>query len=162
MTTWPKDTMEAKIVFYGDPRGPHGADPSWITANLARITPPFQMHYAGQPIKSISVHHKIADAVMAAFKDIWDQCGHDRAKVDATGASDWGGCFNYRLIAGSHNMSNHSFACAVDLAPKTNGFNTGHGSIGNIVVDAFKKQGALWGGDYKGRTDPMHFEFVSR
>ena len=30
------------------------------------------------------------------------------------------------------------------------------------VIDAFKRQGALWGGDYKGRTDPMHFEFCSR
>ena len=27
--------------------------------------------------------------------------------------------------------------------------------------DAFKRQGARWGGDFKKRTDPMHFEFVS-
>ena len=31
----------------------------------------------------------------------------------------------------------------------------------SIVVDAFKRQGARWGGDFKKRTDPMHFEFVS-
>ena len=30
------------------------------------------------------------------------------------------------------------------------------------MVDAFKAQGALWGGDYHGCTDPMHFEFCSR
>jgi hypothetical protein len=30
------------------------------------------------------------------------------------------------------------------------------------VVACFKAQGALWGGDYHGRTDPMHFEFCSR
>jgi hypothetical protein len=27
------------------------------------------------------------------------------------------------------------------------------------VVAAFKRQGARWGGDYRGRKDPMHFEF---
>jgi len=30
-----------------------------------------------------------------------------------------------------------------------------------LVIDAFKHQGARWGGDYRGRKDPMHFEFVS-
>lgn len=161
MTNWPKDNMAAKIAYYGDPRGPHGASPAWESANLVRMIPPFQMHYAGQAIKTITVHKKIAGAVMAAFNDIMEQCGHDQSKVDATGASDWGGCFNYRVIAGSSNLSNHSFGCAVDISPRTNGFNAGHGTIGNMVVDAFKKQGALWGGDYH-RTDPMHFEFVSR
>lgn len=162
MSQWPKDTMTAKIAFYGDPRGPHGVDPKWQAANLIRITPPFQMSYAGQPIKTITVHKKIANAVQAALGDILAACGGDQEKVDRTGASDWGGCFNYRVIAGSSNLSNHSFGCAIDLSPRTNGFNTGNGTINSIVVDAFKRQGAFWGGDYKGRTDPMHFEFVSR
>lgn len=162
MSAWPKDNMAAKVAFYGDPRGPHGANPRWEAANLIRIKTPFQMYYAGQPIKSITVHKKIADAVKAAFAEIWAARGQDQAAVDKTGASDWGGCFNYRVIAGSANLSNHSFGCAIDLSPRTNGFNAGKGTINSIVVDAFKRQGALWGGDYKGRTDPMHFEFVSR
>jgi hypothetical protein len=33
-------------------------------------------------------------------------------------------------------------------------------TLGNIVVATFKAHGARWGGDYKGRKDPMHFEFV--
>lgn len=162
MTAWPKDNMAAKVAFYGDPRGPHGADPKWEAANLVRIVPPFQMSYAGKPIKTITVHKKIMNAVTDAFLDIWEACGRDQKKVDKTGASDWGGCFNYRVIAGSSNLSNHSFGCAIDLSPRTNGFNTGKGTINSIVVDAFKRQGAFWGGDYKGRTDPMHFEFVTR
>jgi hypothetical protein len=108
------------------------------------------------------VHKKIAPALDAAFKEIWAACGQDQIKLDATGASAWGGCFNIRNIAGSNNWSNHSWACAVDLDPDHNGFNTGHGHMQPIVINAFKRQGALWGGDYKGRTDPMHFEFVSR
>jgi hypothetical protein len=160
---WPKDTMDAKIAFYGDPRGPHGESPKWRAANEKRIVPPFQMFFAGKKLKSIAVHKKIADAVEAALEEIWEACGKDQTKVDKSGASDFAGCFNFRVIAGSkpQRLSNHAFGCALDLSPKTNGFNAGKGTISNIVVDAFKKQGARWGGDFKKRTDPMHFEFVS-
>lgn len=162
MAKWPKDNMASKIAFYGDPRGSVGRDnPKWMAENLVKITPPFQMYYTGKPIKTLTVHKKCADAFMAAFNDIWSICEHDQKKVDKTGASDYAGCYNLRVIAGSHNLSNHSFACAIDLSPKTNGFGAKKGTIGTVVVDAFKKQGARWGGDYRGRTDPMHFEFVS-
>jgi hypothetical protein len=162
-STWPKDTMEAKIAFYGDPRGPHGESPTWRSKNEARIKPPFKMFFAGKEVKSIAVHKKIADAVTAALNEIWENCDKDQKTVDKAGASDYAGTFNFRVIAGSNppRLSNHSFGCAIDLSPKTNGFNTGKGTISNIVVDAFKRQGARWGGDFKKRTDPMHFEFVS-
>jgi hypothetical protein len=156
-TIWPKDTMAAKIAFYGDPR-----TRGWEGANLINIIPPFQMYYDKHPIKYIRVHKKCASAFLAAFNEIADKCGHDQKKIDKTGASDYAGCFNLRKIAGSNSLSNHSWACAIDLSPATNGFNTKKGTISNIVVDAFKRQGARWGGDYVGRTDPMHFEFVSR
>jgi hypothetical protein len=58
--------------------------------------------------------------------------------------------------------SNHAYGAAIDFDADHNGFNTGHGTIPQIVIDAFKKQGALWGGDYKIRTDPIHFELCSR
>lgn len=119
------------------------------------------MYYAGKPIKTITVHKKCADAFMAAFNDIWEACGKDQKNVDKTGASDYAGVYNYRVIAGSGNLSNHSFACAIDLSPKSNGFYVTKTTLGNVVIAAFKKQGARWGGDYKGRKDPMHFEFVS-
>jgi hypothetical protein len=161
MTIWPKDTEAAKNAFYGNPRGPHGENPRWRSASETRITPPFQMFYAGKPIKTITVHKKIADAVSVALNEIWDKCGKSQKTVEKTGAHDWAGCFNYRVISGSNRLSNHSWGCALDLSPKTNGFNM-KGTISRIVVDAFKRQGAFWGGDYKGRKDPMHFEFVSR
>jgi hypothetical protein len=155
-TKWPNDTTAAKNAFYGDFHGK-----AWSSINLVQIVPPFKMFYDKKPLKGITVHRKVADAMMAAFTEIWDACDHDQAKVDKTGASDYGGCFNIRSIAGSNNYSNHSWACAIDLAPSTNGFNM-KGTLPSIVITAFKRQGALWGGDYKGRKDPMHFEFVSR
>ena len=153
---WPKDTTTAKNAFYGDFHSP-----GWASLNLIQIVPPFVMRYEGKPLKGITVHRTVAPAMMAAFTEIWEKCGKDQAKVDKTGASDYGGCFNIRNIAGSNNWSNNSWACAIDLSPATNGFNM-KGTISNIVVDAFKRQGALWGGDYVSRKDKMHFEFVSR
>lgn len=157
MATWPKDTTAAKNAFYGNFKLR-----SWQASYLTRIQPPFTMFYDKKPMKTgLLVNKMCADAMLAAFNEIWDKCGHDEKKVAATGASDFGGCFNIRAIAGSSNYSNHSWACAIDLSPASNGFNM-KSTLSNIVVDAFKRQGAFWGGDYKNRRDPMHFEFVSR
>ena len=156
MNIWPKDDTADKNAFYGNFN-----DRFWANDYLIHINPPFQMYYEKRPIPSLLVNKKCAAAMMAAFTEIWDKCGHDQAAVDKTGASDFGGCFNIRAIAGSNNYSNHSWACAIDLSPSTNGFNMA-GTISDIVVQAFKNRGALWGGDYVHRKDKMHFEFVSR
>lgn len=162
MIKWPKDNVPSLIAFYGDPRGANGHEnPHWRENVEMRIVPPFQMYYEHKPLKSIAVHKKCAGAMMAAFYEIFDKCEHNQKLVDKTGASDFAGCFNFRFIAGTTRLSNHSFGCAIDLSPATNGFYM-KGTISNIVVAAFKRQGARWGGDYKsGRRDPMHFEFVS-
>ncbi len=158
MSLWPHDDTASKNAFYGDFRSPR-----WGDKNLVHMLPPFMMYYDKQPMHhGILVHRLIVPALTAVFQEIWDKSNHDQATVDRLGASDWGGCYNPRQIAGSNNWSNHSWACAVDISPTTNGFNTGHGTLSNTVVDAFKRQDFLWGGDYHGRTDPMHFEATSR
>jgi hypothetical protein len=161
MTVWPKDTMAAKIAFYGDPRGPHGVNEKWFAANVVRVVPPFRMTYAGQPIKSIAFHKKCADALQAALEAIWEACDRDQKKIDAAGLSEYGGSFAYRLIRGSSNISNHSFAIAIDIAPTGNALGVTKGKMPAFAVKAFKDQGFKWGGDYKGRKDWMHFEAVS-
>ena len=157
---WPHDDTASKMAFYGDFR-----QKAWASINLVHIMPPFAMYYEKQPLPhGILVHTKIVPALTAAFNEIWDKCGHDQVQVDKTGASDYGGCFNVRQIAGSNSWSNHSWACAIDLWPESNGFNAPNPGFTNdsIVVQAFNHQGFLWGGDYTGRKDNMHFEAVSR
>ncbi len=154
MPVWPRDAVDAKNAFYGNF---HGA--KWPSQYLTRITTPFQMTYAGKLLPSLLVNRMCAHAMLSCFNDIWNECDHDQKKVDATGASDFGGCFNIRPISGSNNWSNHSWACAIDLSPSSNGFNM-KTTLSRIVIDIFKAHGARWGGDYRGRKDPMHFEFV--
>jgi len=158
MSSWPHDDTASKNAFYGDFHSP-----GWQDKNLHRFVPPFKMYYDKQLLtRGILVHDKIIPALTLVFQDIWAAANNDQAFVDRLGVSDFGGCFNIRNIAGSNNWSNHSWACAIDLDPSRNGFNTGHGHMQPVVINAFKKQGFLWGGDYHGRTDPMHFEAVSR
>jgi hypothetical protein len=158
MNVWPHDTTAAKNAFYGDFQRKE-----WASLYLVRIHPKFIIYYAKKPLPSgVLLNKKCADAMQAAFDEIWEKCEHDQHKVDQTGASDYAGCFNIRKIAGSQNSwSNHSWACAIDLSPGTNGFNVQKTTLSNIVIAAFKRQGARWGGDYVHRKDPMHFEFVS-
>lgn len=161
MVKFPKDTMAAKIAFYGDPRGPHGVNERWFAANIIRVVPPWRMTYAGKPVKSIAFHRKAAPALDAALQAIWDECSRKQSVIDAHGLSEYGGTFNYRLIRGSSNLSNHAFAIAIDLAPSGNALGVTKGKMPAFAVAAFKAQGFKWGGDYKGRKDWMHFEAVS-
>ena len=82
--------------------------------------------------------------------------------------------FNYRFVAGTNRLSNHSNGCAVDINPKQNpqiieGTASPSGSVydikikgtidkNSIVVKLFKMKGWNWGGDWKTRTDYQHFE----
>lgn len=147
---WPHDDTASKLKFFGKPG-----------TNLISITPPFQMYYDGHALKSITVNKMIATALLLVFTEILDKCGHNQKKVDATGASAYGGCYNNRSIRGSTNISNHAFGAAIDIDPQ-------HLPLGSsakmhpIVSTAFINQGALLGQNYQGRKDPMHAEFVSR
>jgi hypothetical protein len=165
MARWPHDDPASLAAFYGDPeKGEPGKQ-------LVRVVPPFQMYYSGKPIETILFHRKAADALKAALDEIWDACGRDQATVDRLGISHYSGAYNPRYVRGyepgnpqgrTPRWSNHAYGAAIDLDAEHNGFGAGHGTMPQSVIDAFKRQGALWGGDYKGRTDPMHFEFCSR
>ncbi|MCA1458088.1 M15 family metallopeptidase [Bradyrhizobium sp. BRP22] len=157
MSRWPHDDPASLAAFYGDPAKDEPGK------QLVPVVPPFLMYYDGQPIRRIMFHRKAADALAAALNEIWEHYGQDQATIDRLRISTYSGAYNRRLIRGSKDKwSNHAYGAAIDFDAEHNGFGTGHGTMPQPVIDAFKRQGALWGGDYKGRTDPMHFEFCSR
>lgn len=154
-TKWPKDTQAARNAFYGDP------GKGEIPGQMVPVTPPFAMYYDGKRVKAIQFHKKAAPALRAALKEIWDVCEHDQAKVDAAGVSNYAGAYNHRMVRGSKTKwSNHAYAAAIDLNAGENALGVKKGTMPQFVVDAFCRQGAMWGGWYKGRPDWMHFEFV--
>ncbi len=152
MTNWPKDNQDALLAFYGTP----GAD---VERQLVKVTPPFPMSYGDQRIGAIKFHEKAAPALIAALDKIWSYYGKVDAAIEKLNISHYDGAYNPRFIRGSTSKwSNHAYGAAIDIDAAHNGFNTGHGHMPLPVVAAFKSEGFRWGGDYHGRTDPMHFE----
>jgi hypothetical protein len=156
-TIWPHDDTASKVVFFGDPRKA-GFESNW----LVNIVPPYQMYYDGHALKTIRVNKKIASVLLLVFGEILDKCGHDQKKVDAIGASVFGGCYNFRPIRGASSLSNHAFGAAIDINSNNLPLGSKTAKMNPIIYNAFKNQGALMGQDYIGRKDPMHAEFVSR
>lgn len=116
MNPWPfqKDC----VAFYGDPRGRNGqVSVLWKLRNLTTVKPPFQMYYAGKPVKTVTIHRKCAASLARVFDRIWIASGKNQAQIDRWGVSKFGGSFNFRLMRGSQHISMHGFACAIDLAP---------------------------------------------
>jgi hypothetical protein len=151
---WPKDTQAARNSFYGDPAKGE------IAGQMVPVVPPFAMYYEGKRVKAIKFHRKAAPALLAALNEIWIACDRDQGKVDAAGVSKYAGAYNHRKVRGSETKwSNHAYAAAIDLNALENGLGQ-KGNMPQFVIDAFCRQGAMWGGWYTGRKDPMHFEFV--
>lgn len=77
-------------------------------------------------------------------------------------ADDWG--YANRDVRGRPGVkSNHAWGLAVDLNATTNPMtNDGrnHTDLPPGVSKLAAKYGLRWGGDYSGRKDPMHFEFI--
>lgn len=150
--------LQAELLsFFGNPGS------KTFGANLVQVKPPFKMYYDGKPINYISFHRLGALNLTRALQKIWDYYGHDQKLIDKYEISKFSGSYNPRMIRGSTTMwSNHAYGSAIDIDSEDNGFGTGRGDLPLAVIAAFKSEGFSWGGDYKGRTDPMHFELVDR
>jgi hypothetical protein len=70
----------------------------------------------------------------------------------------WG--FGCRAIRGSYIPSNHSWGLALDINAPVNPLGATHWEIPNWVGALWNQYGFRWGGDYSGRKDAMHFEFM--
>lgn len=94
--------------------------------------------------------------------------------------------FNYRKVANSTKLSNHSLGLAIDINPRINPYITSYGIApanskvyrirevskcrgkyrdymihrGDKVYKIFKKYGFTWGGDWKHSKDYQHFEAI--
>lgn len=154
MPRWPKDTQAARNAFYGDP------GKGEIAGQMVPVVPPFAMYYDGRKIKSIMFHRLAAPSLLAALNEIWDFYGRDQARVDAAGLSKYNGAYNPRMVRGSATKwSNHAYAAAIDINADQNAMYA-TGNMPQAAVDAFCRQGWMWGGWYTGRKDAMHFEAV--
>lgn len=158
---WPKQSQ--CDAFYGNPRGSgEHSNPAWEAANLVWVTTPWNLFYAGKPIKGnrFRIHKKCAPALTRIFQRIWESAHHSQATIDKWGMSDFSGSFNYRPKRGGATLSMHAYGCAVDFDADRNSF----GGRSNFrtepeVLAAFASEGAVWGGTWS-KPDGMHWQFA--
>jgi hypothetical protein len=69
------------------------------------------------------------------------------------------GGFNYRPIRGSTRISQHGFGTAVDINAARNPLGSRSTDMPANIGELANKYNLEWGGTWKSRPDPMHFEF---
>jgi hypothetical protein len=85
---------------------------------LVTIDLPYTMYYDKQPVKKMRCHNKVAKAFLNVFNDLLTHYGE--TKLNELEITDFGGCFNYRLMRGGTKLSRHSWGIAIDLDPDRN------------------------------------------
>jgi len=72
------------------------------------------------------------------------------------------GGYNYRMKRGGSSLSQHAYGNAVDVNPMSNPFGSGKikTDLPENVSEMAARHGLSWGGDWKGKKDPMHFEYT--
>jgi len=128
-----------------------GWGPGWPHPQTDRIV----VAVCGHNNLRLPVRREIAPLVQRLVADLEQQHGpfHD----------GWCWGFANRAIRGSSTPSNHSWGLAVDLDaplnPMTSDPRASH-TIGSYASGVAARYGFRWGGDYRGRKDFMHFEFL--
>jgi D-alanyl-D-alanine carboxypeptidase len=70
------------------------------------------------------------------------------------------GGFNYRPIRGSDKLSQHAFGTAIDVSADENPLGGARSNLPANTGELARKWGLEWGGNWKSRPDPMHFEYA--
>ena len=119
----------------------------------------------GYPNYQFNSRNKAAESLKAVMKELIPL-----AKGNQTIGScifPVSGTYNYRLIAGTNQLSPHSYGIAIDLAVNKKDYwkwsskadgNKRLASYPTEIAEVFEKNNFIWGGKW-GHFDIMHFEY---
>lgn len=137
----------------------------WQSKNTVRVPVPWRMSMGDIPIKSIQINKVAADSLARVIAKIWSRCGQTQSAIHAAGCDCFSGSFAVRPIRGSTVPSMHSYALAVDFNAPANPLGAPESKTqfkpSSVMVKAFKEEGWIWGGDWKGRRDAMHVQWAT-
>lgn len=157
--TWPRDTQEELIAFYGNPGATHRDLVIWESANLVYVPLPWKAYLAWDPrivVPAIRCHKKIAPALTRILADVWvNVAGRSQAAIEKMKVHLYGGGYMARMIRGGNRRSTHGFGCGIDWNPSENRMHT-QGNMDPRFRACFEKEGAVWL-----KHDQMHVQFAS-
>ncbi len=131
-----KSTQELMAIY--------GGTPAEVEANLVTID------FQG---KQVRVHRLVQGAFEKVNAEITAaNTGYAFRRV---------GTYNWRnKNGGGSGLSTHSFGITIDINDDTNPYTTANThDMPPAVVDAFKRNGFAWGGDWQPKHDWMHFQY---
>jgi hypothetical protein len=123
------------------------------------------VNFCGNKVK-FNARCGAADALTAVGKDL-DAVFAKRPELKEY-VTHLGGTFNWRFIAGTRRLSNHSFATAIDLNVNKSAYwrTDASSKLATFsrknwpleIIQAFEQHGFIWGGKWW-HYDTMHFEY---
>ena len=129
--------------------------PKWEETKIRRVTLPRPLRFSdtATDVTRVTCHVLIVDTLRSALRAI-----DDAGKWPAL--HSYGGGFNFRPKRGSGEISLHAWGIAWDFDPEHNPLG-GTGNMDPAIVEIFAASGFFWGGRFKGRKDPMHFQYAT-
>jgi len=142
-------------------RAMYGNSPSEVEAHL--VTIPWMPRSTHRTVRITSVN--AVDRALAAVSAELDQLPEEQKKYVTTTS----GTYNWRPIAGTDQLSAHSFGIAIDInsdysdywrwaKPNGDGKIAYRNRIPHSIVETFERHGFIWGGKWY-HYDTMHFEY---
>lgn len=123
---------------FGDP-----LSPGWEQNNLVTINTPNGQSWRVHKLAAPSFEGLLRDLVAAGYNPTSS------------------GGFNYRPIRGGTSLSQHAFGNAIDINAAANPMLKGElrTDLPPNTAEIAARHGLMWGGTWKNRPDPMHFEW---
>lgn len=127
----------------------------WEETMIKRVTLPRPLIFTGTTteVTRVTCHDLLTDTLRRTLKAI-----DDAGKWSAL--HTYGGGFNFRPKRGSAEISLHAWGIAWDFDPEHNPLGSA-GTMDATIVKIFGDNGFFWGGKFKGRKDPMHFQYAT-
>lgn len=157
----PKDIAECvdrygPIQFGPDKRFYWPAAENWVKAcYLPREVSHFlKSAITRQPVERIFCNKDIHEPLLAVMDNLITSGCHKELKT-------FDGCYNVRYVRGSDQVfSFHSWGLAIDLNAKDNPLGAVQHGWSDAFIRCWADIGWVWGGDFRTRRDPMHFQWV--
>jgi len=149
-------------------------DKTWYAANIVKLALPWDMVLYttdGPAVHTITVHRLAAPHFLTAFNAVWTAAQANcklhpglttRQNLHSFGGDVFSGAWNLRYTRGYEAqgiLSPHSWGIAIDIDASENPMgNPLRTTFPAWYVNAWKSAGFLWGGEFEGRKDSMHFQ----
>ena len=123
-----------------------------VPKNLITFPLPYPMLYGTTAVRRATCHRLAEDHFVGALKAI-DEAGLSSLCLR------YGGIYANRVMRGGRHPSTHAWGIAIDLESERYPLDS-ENRFPDAVVEIFRQWGFFYGGDFKHRADPMHFQLA--